>query len=99
MLCTRLRQILVVCAVMWVWQHHSQHIYVYVGNMYIYIFECNMNSPNRNLKIISITTIFSSCYRIDFDDSAKPTNLANSAVLRMLEEEENQKRHGNQSGE
>lgn len=38
------------------------------------------------------------CYRIDFDDSSKPTNLANSAVLRMLEEEENQKRHGQQSG-
>ncbi len=40
-----------------------------------------------------------SCCRIDFDDISKPTNLANSAVLRMLEEEENQKRHGRQSGE
>lgn len=38
------------------------------------------------------------CYRIDFDNSAKPTNLANSAVLRMLEEEELEKRHGHQSG-
>lgn len=40
-----------------------------------------------------------SCYRIDFDDNSKPANLANSAVLRMLEEEENQKRHGRQPGE
>lgn len=40
-----------------------------------------------------------SCYRIDFDDISKPANLANSAVLRMLEEEENQKRHGRQPGE
>lgn len=37
-------------------------------------------------------------HRIDFDDSSKPTNLANSAVLRMLEEEEFEKRHGHQSG-
>ncbi|KAJ6642021.1 hypothetical protein Bhyg_06967 [Pseudolycoriella hygida] len=34
--------------------------------------------------------------QIDFDDISKPANLANSAVLRMLEEEENQKRHGRQ---
>lgn len=40
-----------------------------------------------------------SCYRIDFVDNSKPANLANSAVLKMLEEEENQKRHGRQPGE
>lgn len=110
--CARVRQrywlLGCVCVVMWVYihvwrQHYSnththtcrKYLYlVYLQSMYIYV-----NFANRNLKIISITTIFSSCYRIDFDDSAKPTNLANSAVLRMLEEEENQKRHGNQSGE
>lgn len=33
-------------------------------------------------------------YRIDFHQLAKPANLKNSAVLRMLEEEEHRKRHG-----
>lgn len=37
-----------------------------------------------------------SCFRrIDFHQLAKPGNLANSAVLRMLEEEEKSGRAGN----
>ncbi|XP_037036406.1 AT-rich interactive domain-containing protein 1A isoform X1 [Bradysia coprophila] len=48
---------------------------------------------NRELKVLSNGTM-----GIDFDDISKPANLANSAVLRMLEEEENQKRHGRQPG-
>lgn len=38
-------------------------------------------------------------YRIDFNQLAKPANLQNSAVLRMLEEEEIRKRNGQQPSE
>jgi hypothetical protein len=48
---------------------------------------------DRELKVLSNGTM-----GIDFDDISKPANLANSAVLRMLEEEENQKRHARQPG-
>lgn len=48
---------------------------------------------DRELKVLSNGTM-----GIDFDDCSKPTNLANSAVLRMLEEEENQKRHAQHGG-
>lgn len=34
------------------------------------------------------------CNRVDCDDNAKPANLANSAVLKLLEEEERQKQAG-----
>lgn len=51
------------------------------------IDECNYcNSKNLIL-----------CYRIDFNQLAKPANLQNSAVLRMLEEEETRKRSGQPS--
>lgn len=33
-------------------------------------------------------------YRVDVDDNARPANLANSAVLKLLEEEEQQQRQG-----
>lgn len=37
--------------------------------------------------------------RVDYDPSEKPANLANSAVLKMLQEEEEAKRNGPRSGE
>lgn len=37
---------------------------------------------------LSSIIVVSCDYRIDFHHLAKPANLANSAVLRMLEEEE-----------
>lgn len=40
-----------------------------------------------------------SAHRVDYDPSEKPANLANSAVLKMLQEEENAKRNGPRSGE
>lgn len=38
-------------------------------------------------------------HRIDFHQLAKPANLKNSAVLRMLEEEEHRQRHGQSPSE
>jgi len=45
-----------------------------------------INKPSLNVKI--------SLFRIDFSQLAKPANLQNSAVLRMLEEEETRQRGG-----
>lgn len=47
----------------------------------------------------SLKTYFNlvSIFRIDFNQLAKPTNLQNSAVLRMLEEEEARKKSGQSS--
>lgn len=40
---------------------------------------------------------FNEFFRIDFNQLAKPANLQNSAVLRMLEEEEARQRGGQPS--
>jgi len=56
--------------------------------------ENNVKSTlNRELKAFSNGTMGVEC-----DDSSKPANLANSAVLKLLEEVEQQKQQGYQSG-
>lgn len=72
----------------------------------------NCNPPETNLSLlmlmlISFLSFFIIYYifhsglfscRMDYDDSGKPSHLANSAVLRLLEEEEQAKRQGYQPG-
>lgn len=48
----------------------------------------------RNIISKSSLNVELSFSRIDFSQLAKPTNLQNSAVLRMLEEEEARQRGG-----
>lgn len=61
---------------------------------------CIFAKPNTEIAsngLYFCTTIF--FCRVDYDPSEKPANLANSAVLKMLQEEENAKRNGPRSGE
>lgn len=64
------------------------------------IIKWKYNCKNFIILIIIIHVIIynNSCFcgffRIDFNQLAKPANLQNSAVLRMLEEEEARQRAG-----
>lgn len=73
------------------------------ANIYLFIKGCVCTFQyTRTLTVESFVCFqklnyyFTFCYRIDFNDpiTDKPANLANSAVLRMLEEEERNRSRG-----
>lgn len=57
-------------------------------HMYIFIVLINQ------LKIIIIWFVFISIFSVDCDDNAQPANLANSAVLKFIQEEERKEQQG-----
>ena len=71
------------------------------------LFSIPFPNPRQDLdKLINLSPFLSLLSRIDFTNDpaatkpiSKPANLANSAVLRMLEEQEEQRRQGVDPGE